>query len=808
MEPPGCLLPDAARRYTRQYVRRERRTQRNRIGVGEGVNVLEDLTPAQREAVEHGEGPLLVLAGPGSGKTRVVTRRIARLIERGVSPRSILAITFTNKAAETMRSRVHQLVPGAPVWVSTFHRFSAMLLRRYAEVVGLRPNYSILDDSDQRRAIKQVLQDLDYDPAHYSPDRVAGRIGQLKGDLVTADQFSRQYEEGIGNNWDQVVAHVYPAYQRWLLESNAVDFDDLLLHVASLLSEHPELRRQLDHRYQFVLVDEYQDTNAAQYRIIAALSQEHPNIQATGDPDQSIYAWRGARIENILRFEREFPDCHVVKLEQNFRSTQAIVRSADRLIAHNRQRKAKRLVTDNAPGEDVELVCFDDASQEAAGIARRIHQLAGEQAIPWSEFAIVYRVNALSRQVEMALRRERIPYQVAAGAAFYDRAEIKDALAYLRLAANPFDRAAFARAVNTPLRGLGETSQRRLAQWADLERIGLLDACRRAGDVPKLSKNAARGFRAFAELIGRLDIAKSGSVGDLLTEIVDRSGLAAAWIHSPREEDQQRLGNVQELITAARQYDEAAGDERSIDGFLEQCALISDSDSVDDAAGSVTLMTLHSAKGLEFRVVFVLGVEEGLIPHERSLRDVSGFELEEERRLLFVGMTRAKERLFLTQTRIRTFRGRTLASIPSLFTTEAEVSRVDETALGVPDLYVQARDFERTSDDESADKKDDAVGAAKRADVPERPLLMTGAELLNGGKPSAAPNANRFDEGMLVRHPRYGLGTIVEVSRVSSRTNVTVRFAHEDRVQTFVAEKSPLQPVGVKNGAAADAVCE
>jgi len=763
------------------------------------VSLNDDLTPSQRAAVEHEDGPLLVLAGPGSGKTRVVTRRIARLIERGVSPRQILAITFTNKAAQTMRQRVEQLAPGAGVWVSTFHRFAAMLLRRHAEVVGLRPNYTILDESDQRKGLKLVMEEVGLDFSHYPPDRMASRISQLKNDLTTAETFTQRYEEGIGNNWDQAVARVYPEYQRFLLASNAVDFDDLLLHVAFMLSEHEVLRQQLDHRYRYVLVDEYQDTNAAQYRIVAALSQQHPNLQATGDPDQSIYAWRGARIENILRFEREFPNCRVIKLEENFRSTQAIVRSADRLIGYNKQRKAKKLITNNEEGQSVELITFDDAVAESAGIARRIRELSEQHGLTWSDFAIFYRVNALSRQVEVGLMRERIPYQIAAGAAFYDRAEIKDTLAYLRLVANPADRTAFYRAVNTPLRGLGETSQRRLSAWADANGVGLIEACERSAEVPKLSKNAARGFRMFADMLSRFDLATRGSVADLLTEIVERSGMAAAWSGSPREEDVQRLGNVEELITAARQYDEAFGDERSIDGFLEQTALVADADTIDDTAGRVTLMTMHSAKGLEYPVVFVLGVEEGLIPHERALRDLTGFELEEERRLLFVGMTRAKQRLFLTQTRLRTFRGRTLASIPSLFASELEATRVDESH-GTPQVYFD-RDAFNDADEppQVADPPVDPPTMAKNASVAEaRPLLMSGADLLNGGKPSGAVNPNRFSEGMLVRHPRYGLGTIVEISRVTSRTNVTVKFTHEDRIQTFIAEKSPLQPVGVK----------
>jgi DNA helicase-2/ATP-dependent DNA helicase PcrA len=382
------------------------------------VSLLADLTSAQREAVEHRDGPLLVLAGPGSGKTRVVTRRIARLIERGVHPANILAITFTNKAAREMQSRVEQLVPGGRVWISTFHRFAAMLLRRCADCVGLRSNFTILDEADQRRAVKLVMQELDLDPTAFSPDRLLARISQAKNDLLSADDFAQRHEQSIGNLWEAVVARVYPAYQQWLLESNAVDFDDLLLHVAGLLSEHGEIRRSLDARYRYVLVDEYQDTNAAQYRIVAALSQEHPHLQATGDPDQSIYGWRGARIENILRFERDFADCRVIRLEQNFRSTGAIVRSADQLIAHNARRKQKRLLTENPEGAPVELLVFEDGVHEAAGVARRIQQLRAELGLAWSDFAVLFRVNALSRMLETALVRERIPYRVAAGAAF------------------------------------------------------------------------------------------------------------------------------------------------------------------------------------------------------------------------------------------------------------------------------------------------------------------------------------------------------------------------------------------------------
>ncbi|MCA9113111.1 MAG: UvrD-helicase domain-containing protein, partial [Planctomycetaceae bacterium] len=381
---------------------------------------MDDLTPSQRQAVSHIDGPLLVLAGPGSGKTRVVTRRIAHLVESGVPPSQILAITFTNKAAEEMSERVKAILPAARVWVSTFHRFCARLLRRHAWVVGLESNYTILDTGDQKTAMRRVMHDLDLDPVHYTPDRIAWHISTAKNDLVTAEMYARRYEEQIGDHWQATVARVYPAYQKWLLDSNAVDFDDLLLHVAVMLAEHEELRNDLDERFRYVLVDEYQDTNIAQYQIVRALSQQFPNLCVTGDPDQSIYGWRGARIANILRFEQDYPDAKVIRLEDNFRSTRAILRSADALITHNTQRKDKRLITQNPEGESVKLLRFPDSHLEADGIARQIREQVEAGEREWTDFAIFYRVNALSRQLENALMRHRVPFQVAAGVAFYD----------------------------------------------------------------------------------------------------------------------------------------------------------------------------------------------------------------------------------------------------------------------------------------------------------------------------------------------------------------------------------------------------
>lgn len=760
------------------------------------------LTLPQRQAVEHFDGPLLVLAGPGSGKTRVITRRIARLVQRGVAPWNILAITFTNKAAKEMAARVDALLPGQRVWVSTFHRFCARLLRQYGTAVGLQPGFSIYDTSDQQQVLRQVMEELDVATVHYPPARIGGMISREKNNLVSSEDFVRGFQETMGDHTQAVLARVYPAYQKALLSANAVDFDDLLLHVVTLLRENPDLRASLDERYRYVLVDEYQDTNIAQYEIVAGLSKDHPNLCVTGDPDQSIYSWRGAQIANILRFERDYPQAAVVRLEQNFRSTRLILQAADRLIAHNKQRKAKILLTDNVDGEPVEALCFGDGTQEADWIAREIRRQVADEGRQWSDFAIFYRVNALSRELESALGRQRVSYQVAGGVAFYERAEVKDVLGYLRLVANPQDEVAFRRVVNTPVRGIGKASLSKLNDWAASRGMPLLEAAGQARQIAGLPKKASLALEAFTRLIGEFALADAGSVADLLRTVLDRSGYSAGLRDSQSEQDLQRLANVQELINAAAQYDAAAGDERTLNGFLETVALVSETDNLSEASGEVTLMTLHAAKGLEFPVVFVVGVENGLLPHERSLKSENPRDYEEERRLLFVGVTRAEERLYLTQTVQRAIRGKLTRTIPSDFLSEMPLeyrNLIDPYAI-VPGTMIVPRDvdpfdavdFPHAPEEHAVEQRGTPARAPAAAPPPK---LMTGAELL--ARREAEPPGPSFRVGMSVRHPRYGVGKVLAVSGAGRRQTVSVRFDVDSREESFVASRSPLQPVGL-----------
>jgi len=660
--------------------------------------LLESLTPAQREAVTHVDGPVLILAGPGSGKTRVVTHRVAYLVEQGVAPGQILALTFTNKAAEEMSARVARLLPGASVWMSTFHRFAARLLRDYAPLVGLDENFTIYDAQDSRHVLKRVLDELDLDTPHVAPERVAAAISRAKNDLVTAEEYAAR----PGNPTGRIVAKVYPAYQRRLLSSSAVDFDDLLLHVAQLLRNHPEIRQTLDARYRYIMVDEYQDTNRAQYVILRALSHDYPNLAATGDPDQSIYGWRGADLNNILEFEVDFPEVHIVRLERNYRSTKRILRVADALIVNNVRRKHKDLYTQNDEGAPVRMVAYRTHKEEAESIAAQIvHQVQSGRRRP-RDFAVFYRINALSRALEDAFHEQGIPYQIVHGQEFYQRKEIKDVLAYAQLVNNPRDDVALERIINMPTRGIGKKTVDRLSDHAGRHGLPLLEAARQAGMIEGLSSRAAVSVARFVATIDRIGEVAHDAVEAVLGTVLSESGYREMLTDSQTEEDQNRLANIEELLTAAREFDTQHPDDGTLESFLEQVCLVNETDDWEVETDKVTLMTMHAAKGLEFPVVYIIATEEGIIPHERSQKDP--LQLEEERRLLFVAMTRSAHELQLSRAVYRNFRGQRRRAIASSFLMELPRQEMEIVEAFFGTTWESGTDDYRRGDDDRSDQ--------------------------------------------------------------------------------------------------------
>ncbi len=755
------------------------------MGQVEGAGgLLQDLTPAQREAVTHIEGPLLILAGAGSGKTRVITRRVAYLLEQGVRPSALLAITFTNKAADEMRQRIEALVPGSRVWISTFHALGARLLRQYGDRLGLDRNFTIYDQSDRLRLVKIALEDAAVGE-RFTPETLQSAISRAKNQL----QGPERYAQKAHDFYTEVVARVYPAYEKRLRAANALDFDDLLYWPALALRNDAELRAELDARFRFVLIDEYQDTNQAQYAIARGLSVDQPNLCVVGDPDQSIYGWRGSDIRNILYFERDFPGARVLTLSTNYRSTKAILRAASGLIAHNANRKPKDLITDNAEGRPVTVLTYGTSSEEADGIARRIRESVDQGGRRFRDVAVFVRINALTRGLEDAFIRHRVPYQIVKGLAFFDRKENRDVLAYLRLLLNPRDDLSFLRAVNEPARGIGKVTLEHLRGYAEPRELSLLSAAGQVDRVPEIKGKAATGLRRFAKLMDDLRDHVEDSPDEVIRQVLDRSGYREMLRDSGDDEDAERLANIEEMITAARQF--AEQDEgRTIADFLENITLASDVDGWDEEQDCVSVMTLHAAKGLEFPVVYVAALEEGILPHERSrARDLTtgnNEQVEEERRLAFVGMTRAREELFLTHSRMRDFRGQTLYAIPSDFLGELpeDVARVDHSG----GLGSVALDRWRGGGGPAAAQgwHDAGVGRRSRPDpippVQRRP---------KPGEESQVPPRD-YAEGVLVRHEKYGLGRVLEVRGHGALRRVKVLFQRGGE-HTFVVSNVELE---------------
>ena len=689
----------------------------------------QQLTPSQKKAVFHIAGPLLVLAGPGSGKTRVIMHRIAALIDSGVQPHNICAITFTNKAADEMRQRAVALGASAGAHISTFHSLCVRVLRRYAEKAAVRANFSVYDQSDQARCIRQAVKDCRLDSANFPPAKMLDAISTLKNKLIDPDSFKDRADDFFS----KTLAQVYLRYQRILDDLNGLDFDDLLMKTAFLLEGCPDVNSELSNRFKFLLIDEYQDTNHAQYRIAKALVSHHNNICATGDPDQSIYRWRGADIHNILAFETDWPDAEIVRLEENFRSTPNILAVADHLIAYNQKRKLKKLVPTRPPAKDVVVAASEDEAQEARSVARHIKELV-DNGGSLNDMAVFYRVNSMSRVLEEAFIRAKIPYQVVRGVEFYNRKEIRDLLAYLKVLANPDDELALLRIINTPARGIGKTTIDRIRSHAARSQITLHQALIQAERIDSLSTGTKARLAAFVALLRRFETNTAGPVAPLVQDIFDESGLAES-LRTAGVEGKDALENVGELINAAAEYDGQAEQPSLID-YLQQISLFSDADAYDPAGGRVALMTLHAAKGLEFENVFIVGVEQGLLPHERTNAHEDPDELEEERRLFFVGITRAKTNLLISYARYRTIRGQKLRTIPSQF--------LFELGCGFDEQITRQDDYD--PDDEEHNPSGDARRTA------------------------------RFDKGQLVRHEFFGLGRVKEFIDIGRDSIVVVKF--------------------------------
>ncbi len=709
---------------------------------------LEDLNPAQREAVLTTEGPLLVIAGAGSGKTRVLTRRIAHLIGAvGVKPPEILAITFTNKAAAEMRDRVTDLIgpPARASWVMTFHAACGRILRREAPLLGYKSTFTIYDQADQIRLTKQCLEELDRDPKRFTPRGIHSQISNAKNQLVSPADYAAR----VASFYDQTVADVYDVYQRKLFAANAVDFDDMLFLTVDVLERFPEAREKWQKAFRYVLVDEYQDTNHSQYRLLQLLAAEHGNVFAVGDPDQSIYAFRGADIRNVLEFERDFPGARSIALEQNYRSTNSILEAANAVIRHNRERKDKNLWSELGDGDPVRAIEVEDEHAEARYVAAEIAMLV-EQGYSGSEVAVFYRTNAQSRVLEDVLVRQGVAYQVIGGPRFYERAEVKDLVAYLQVIDNPFDVISLLRIANRPRRGIGDSTLAKLMTFADQAEMSLWEAMDRC-DPAGVGTGPAKAVASFRNTIQSLmSAAQELELPELIEAVLERSGYIESLEAERTIESQGRMENLQELVAVAREWQEQTP-EPSLSSFLQEVSLYSDQDSIRGEGSLVTLMTLHNAKGLEFRVVFLIGMEEGIFPHSRSIEEHG---VEEERRLCYVGMTRAMEKLTMLHASSRMLYGGRSYNLPSRF--------LDE----LPDRHVERERLRPASWSNYGAPKQSQI--APRDDVPS---LSTGDS---------------------VRHGTLGEGVVV---RIEAGGVITVRFADDGSERRLMLDYAPLEKI-------------
>ncbi|MEC1430507.1 DNA helicase PcrA [Bacillus subtilis] len=730
--------------------------------------LLSGLNPVQQEAVKTTDGPLLLMAGAGSGKTRVLTHRIAYLMaEKHVAPWNILAITFTNKAAREMKERVESILgPGADdIWISTFHSMCVRILRRDIDRIGINRNFSILDTADQLSVIKGILKERNLDPKKFDPRSILGTISSAKNELTEPEEFSKV----AGGYYDQVVSDVYADYQKKLLKNQSLDFDDLIMTTIKLFDRVPEVLEFYQRKFQYIHVDEYQDTNRAQYMLVKQLAERFQNLCVVGDSDQSIYRWRGADITNILSFEKDYPNASVILLEQNYRSTKRILRAANEVIKNNSNRKPKNLWTENDEGIKISYYRGDNEFGEGQFVAGKIHQLHSSGKRKLSDIAILYRTNAQSRVIEETLLKSGLNYNIVGGTKFYDRKEIKDILAYLRLVSNPDDDISFTRIVNVPKRGVGATSLEKIASYAAINGLSFFQAIQQV-DFIGVSAKAANALDSFRQMIENLtNMQDYLSITELTEEILDKTEYREMLKAEKSIEAQSRLENIDEFLSVTKNFEQKSED-KTLVAFLTDLALIADIDQLDqkeeESGGkdAITLMTLHAAKGLEFPVVFLMGLEEGVFPHSRSLMEEA--EMEEERRLAYVGITRAEQELYLTNAKMRTLFGRTNMNPESRFIAE------------IPDDLLENLNEKKETRATSARKMQPRRGPVSR---PVSYASKTGGDTLN------------WAVGDKAGHKKWGTGTVVSVKGEGEGTELDIAFPSPVGVKRLLAAFAPIE---------------
>lgn len=724
------------------------------------VDCTYGLNPQQAEAVINTEGPMLIMAGAGSGKTKVLTCRVANLLQKGVRPYRILAITFTNKAAAEMRERVNNMSgPAAKdVWLFTFHAFCARFLRMEIDKLpGYGGNFAIYDTADSQNLIKQILKEMNLDDKRFQPSGILSRISNAKNALQDAEAFARQ----AGDFYEQKVADIYSRYEQKLQLNNALDFDDLLMLSIKLLQENKEVREKYQDRFDYLLVDEYQDTNHAQYLLTKFLAAKHRNICVVGDADQSIYGWRGADIQNILDFEKDYPDAKVIKLEQNYRSTQIILDAANAVIENNTGRKPKNLWTENKSGADIIYFQAVDERDEARFVIEQLQNLQRTENKKLGDMAILYRTNTQSRIFEEMLIKSGISYNMVGGLKFYERKEIKDIIAYLRVIFNPADSLSLLRIINVPKRGIGDASLSKIQAYAAANNVSLFEAVSNAAAIDGLSSRFVSKLDDLAGIIFELmNLANEAPVEDLIDRVLRDTGYLEELENERTPQAQSRIDNLHELISVAQEF-AASEEENNLENFLAHVALVSDIDDTELGEDAITLMTLHSSKGLEFPVVFLVGMEEGLFPHARTLMDET--EIEEERRLCYVGITRAKEKLFLSSTKMRTIYGNTVTYPPSRFLQEIPARLVK--TIKRQERFSALENFKHVSEKYSARPQKPASTFNPHSFMPQKPAAAAGG------------TGTRFNTGDRVSHSKWGEGMVVSVKDSPDGQEVKVAFA-------------------------------